>query len=569
MVDVTPKTQHFNLTRVGAGESISKDGWAFTDLDRVKLDDLLYALLLHKHTGEPALGDPTDPPTFTAVSTGGHLAAATTYYYRVSFVDQWGLESAASPEGSVTTPNPIPAPSAPAATVESASGTVQPGVYSYLITVTDAFGGETVPSAANNVQVESGTTNRIRLDLPALPAGGTQFRVYRSRPGQTQFYFLTSSAGTSVYDQGDAEDQTVLAPTQNTTNSANSVQVTIPLNFIPLGCTGWRIYRATESGAYDGNSLVHEVVEGLTDTSTTPRTMWVDTGDSLLAGTPQESSSTIPQGSLLSLNDLAGTLPLAAIPRGVRCMSFYQAGTGIADGETLFITNSPAPIKPVRLTAFFKTPPPAGTSVTLHFQDSEATPQSIDLLCDDSGGSPAGYFHKEWPVSEAYLAYAESGTVSDPASVQIVTDQLSPSGQSVVLATESDWVQISLGVLDVGLYAVLASMRANSSTSAAGDVQFDIIRLDTNASIHTTTATVTSTGFADVAAGSFTAPGAVEMALRITKATSAVQSYQVASGRYTTSVPELAAGLVTVTAILTGATGGGVAAGDVNVALWF
>lgn len=569
MADDTPNTQHFNLTRIGAGESLSKNGWAFSDLDPVKLDDLLYALLLHKHTGEPALGDPTDPPTFTAVSTGGHLAAATTYYYRVSFVDQWGLETAASPEGSITTPNPIPAPSAPAATVEATSGTVQPGVYSYIITVLDAFGGETVPSSANNVQVDGGSTNRIRLDLPALPTGGSQFNIYRSRPGQTQFYFLTSSSGTSVYDQGEAEDQTVLAPTQNTTNSANAVEVTVPLGFIPLGCTGWRIYRATDSGAYDGNNLVHEVVEGYTDTSTTPRTMWVDTGDSQLAGVPQESSSTIPQGSLLSLNDLAGALPLAAIPRGVRCMSFYKAGVGIGDGETLYVTDTPAPIKPVRFTAFFKTPPPTGASVTFQLQDSAATPHAIDLACDDSGGSPSGYFHKEWPVSEAFLAYAESGEVSDPSTVQIVTDQLSPSGQSVLLSASDDSVQVSLGVLDVGLYSAFASLRANSPVVATDDVQIDIVRLDTDSSIITGSATVTSTAFADVGAYSFTAPGGVEVAMRITKATSAAQSYRVASVRYATSVPELVAGVVTVTAVLTGATSGEVAAGDVNVALWF
>lgn len=569
MTDALPETQHFGFTQVGPGEAFSKNGYAFGVHDRQVSDDLLFALFNHKHTGEPALGDPTDPPTLNAVSTGGHLPAATTFFFRSSYIDQWGLESAASPEASITTPNPIPAPSAPAATVESASGTLGVGIFSYLLTVKDAYGGETTPSSVNNVQVSSGTTSRIRFDLPELPPDGVAFNLYRARPGQSQFYLHSSSGGTVMYDSGEAEDQTILAPTVNTTNAANSVEATVPGGFIPLGCVAWRLYRSTTSGGYDGTSLVHEVVEGYTDTSTVPRTVWVDTGDSLLQGFPRNSSSTAPQGSLLSLNDVAGALPLAAIPRGVRCLTIIGAGN-IGDGEVLLITESPAPIKPVRFTAYFKTPPVAGSSLTLVIQDSAATPATIELVCDDSGGSPAGYFHAEWPVSEAYLVYASAGTMSDPTSVQIITDPLSPSGQSVLLQADGDWVQCSLGVLDQGTYSLFASMRANTNpaTPATNDIEFDVVRLDTDAVIHTVVGTVSNTlGFADAAAGTFTAPGGVEVALRVGKVTAAVQSYEVASMRYATSVPQLAAGMITVTGLVGGSPA--TLPADVNAVVWF
>src|SRR4051794_22346598 len=114
MADQLQETTHFGLTRVGSGETLAKNGYSFGDLDRVKLDRLLYAALTHTHSGGNAVGDPSDPPTFVVNPTGGHLPASTTFYYRVAYMDEYGLESAASPEGSVTTGDPIspgPAPS--------------------------------------------------------------------------------------------------------------------------------------------------------------------------------------------------------------------------------------------------------------------------------------------------------------------------------------------------------------------------------------------------------------------------------------------------------------------------
>jgi len=569
---VTTPTSHFGLTRINAGEAFSKDGWAFSDADRVRLDDLLYALANHQHTGEPPLGDPTDPCTFVAVSTGGHLPAATTFYYRASFIDRFGLETAASPEASVTTPNPIGPPAAPSATVEPSSGGLLPGTYSYLITYYDPYGGETTPSSINNVQVVSGTTNRIKLDFGTLGTGAAGIRIYRSRPGQSQFYFIGSLTSGSFYDDGIAEDQTITVNTVNTTNAANSIEVTIPGAFIPDGCQAWRIYRATASGEYDGNSLVHEVTEGVTDTSIVPRTMWVDTGDSLLPGFPQETGTTIGSGVLVTLNELAGSLELASIPRGVRILNFFTPGV-VTDTQVLDITESPAPVKPARLTAFFKTPPDGTSEVTIRISDNAATPSYVDLVCDPPGATPVdplGYYHVEWPLVEAleiYMSDPSAVDVSDPALVGLITDDISDTGQSMLLQLNGEWAQGNMGSLDPGTYRAYASLRTNELTTATNDIGLQVIRLDTNTQIAGANYTVTTTiGFAEIGPLSFTAPGGVPIVIRVSKVTGVAQTYEVQDVRFETSVPTLSAGLLTATALV---DGGPTAAADVNVSLWF
>lgn len=568
---VTTPTTHFGFTRINSGEAFSKDGWAFSDADRVRLDDLIFALVNHQHTGEPPLGDPTDPPTFVAVSTGGHLPAATEFFYRISYIDRFGLETAASPEDSITTPNPIGPPAAPSATVESASGVLLPGTYSYLATYYDAYGGETTPSSINNVQVVSGTTNRIRLDFGSLPTGVTGIRIYRSRPGQSQFYFLGSVTSGSFYDDGSAEDQTITVNTVNTTNSANSIEVTIPGAFIPEGCQAWRIYRATTSGEYDGNSLVHEVTEGVTDTSIVPRTVWVDTGDTLLPGSPQETGTTIGDGSLLTLNELSGTLPLATVPRGSRLWSFFEPGV-ITDGETLDITESPSAVQPARLTAFFKTPPDGLSQVTIRISDNDATPHFVDLVCPAPLATPVdpdGYYHVEWPLVAALEIFMTDPavSVSDVSLVGLITDEVSVTGQSMLLDGNGEWAQANMGVLDAGTYDAFAAIRTNEGTTSANDIAVSVLRLDTDAVLASATYTITTiVSFPETAALSFDAPGGVGVGIRVEKVTAASQTYEVQDVRFETTVPTLSAGRLTATALV---DSGPTAAADVNVTMWF
>lgn len=572
--DALPETAHFGLTRIGAGEAQSKNGWSFSDLDRLKLDDLLYAALTHTHTGQPALGNPTDPPALASVSTGGLLPAGTQLFYRASFVDQFGLETAASPEASITTAPPLAPPSAPGAIVDTTAGTVQPGVYSYLLTYTDSYGGETTPSAFNNVQVIAGATPgpaRIILNLPPLGLAAG-IKVYRARPGQSALYYVGSSTGSTFTDAGVVEDQTITAPTLNTTNGNGSVVVTIPLNFIPLGCVAWKIYRAFSSGGYDGNSLVHEVIETVSATSTVPVTTWTDTGDVLLAGFPQNSSSTVPAGSLLSLNDLQGVLPISVIPRGVQCLSAFGNGP-ISNGRVITVTESPVGVQPARLTAFFGTPPSTGMTVRVRVTDTAATPSYVELSCPAVPAtpvSPVGYYHMEFPLIGSKLVYASTGTRTGTAV--LVTDVTATNQEAVQLVTTGDAVQVDLGTLDTGSYTAFVNLRPIAAGSFAGDVRVQVLNMapatPTVLATGVFTVDTVGNGFRDVSLA-FTPPGGADIAVSVSRVTSAAQSYNVQSVRFTAGIPSLAAGELIIEAFVDSPATPGALAADVNVALWF
>ena len=583
MSDGLPVTDYFGFTRIGPGEAISKNGWAALDADRVTLGKLLNAAFNRSFTGVPALGDPTDGPALALNATGGNLPAGTTLYYKIAFVDEYGLESAASPEASISTDAPIVAPAAPALTVLTDSGTISTGTFGYVLTVVDSVGGETTVSPLASIQVSSGSTNRIQLSLPQLPAGGASFNVYRARPGQTAFYRLANATGSTYIDTGAAEDQTITAPSVNTTNAQMSVTVTTPGAFIPEGCVSWRIYRATSSGAYTSTSLVHHVVEPASDSSPTPVTQWDDTGNALLSGYPRDVSSTVPQGPILNLENLSGSLPLSAVPRGVQCLSLNAAGA-ITNGRTVTVTESPNGLTPVRFTAYFVTPPTeAGVTVRIRVSDSAATPNYIELSCGAAtyvGTDPAGYFHAEYPLLLDAEFQAETGTRSS-SSVLIDNDLAATDGQAVTLLSQNDWVEVDLGTLDPGSYQSYAKLRVLTFDTAnpGGDLTISVIRTDTMATVGTpvtvnlqssTPADPSSTPadfmYQELTGPAFTAPGGVDLVLRVTKSTTSSQSYDVDYMRYHATVAGLDAGMLTVSTFV---DGGATAASDAQICLWF
>lgn len=578
--DGTPNTDHFGFTRIGPGESTGKNGQAALDADPVTLDNLLYALFTREFNGDPALGDPTDPPGVFLLAAGGALPAGTTFYYRVAFVDAYGLESAASAEASITTADTIEAPTAPALSVFDSGGSIGVGAYNYVLTQVDDSGGETTVSPLSTIAVNVGDGSAvIALDLPDLAAGATKFRVYRSRPGQTALYFLAEQVSGTYLDTGLAEDQSIPAPNVNSTNATGSVQIVIPGAFIPEQCAAWRIYRATASGDYDEASLVHHVVEPATEDSPIPTTVWTDTGADLLTGTPRETSATAPQGPKLNLDDLTGSLPLTSVPRGVRCLSTYGPGV-LTDGQVLNMTESPAPVQPVRFTAFFRTAPSTSGVVTVRVSDAAGA--SVALQCSPSfhrAGDPAGFFRAEYPLLLDAHFEAEAGTRSS-TDVLIDADLTASNSQAVSLETQGQWVQLALGTLDPGDYATFAQLRViNFDPAAPGnDLVVSVIRSDTNAVVASVARNLQSTTpgdpsstpadfmYRELAGPSFTAPGGVPLVLRIAKATASAQAYDVDFARYAATVPTLAAGPLTVSASVAGGTTNGA---DVNVSLWF
>jgi hypothetical protein len=574
MSETTPETGHFGLTRIGAGEQFSKNGYAFSDLDRVALDKILYAAISHSHDGSNRLPDPTVAPGLSATPLGGTLPAGTTFYYRVSLADKYGLETASSIEASITTPPPLPAPTAPSAQVETTSGTISPGTYSYLLTFITSTGGETTPSGANNVQVVTGSTNRIRLTLPALPTGASGYRIYRSRPGQSQFYYLDQVATTTYYDPLNTEDQTILAPTVNTTNSTNAVTITIPGGTIPLNCLGWKVYRALDSGGYDGNSLVHYVVEGSADTSTDIVTTFTDTGSALLQGFPKDVSATIPGGTVVNLTQVQGQIPLNASPRGSRVLSAFIPGA-VVDGQIATITNSPVPILPLRLTAYFQHAiTDTGVDIKIRVLDSAATPNFVELDCPTAMATPvgpAGYFVLKFPDYLSQTFEAETGVRSSDANVPVVTDVAASNGQAVALDMQNEYVQQTLGVLTPGSYTLYATVRVPGYAGNTNDLTIQAVKASNNSVIAAVSYSPGSgspqtQNYQEYVGPTFTATGTDEVLLRVVKSTTSTQAYYVDTYRYLAQVPVLQAGDITIQAFVTGTNTTG---RDANIALWF
>lgn len=299
-------TSHFGFTRIGFGDDFGDEGYKFSDDDRVYLDQLLYALLQHRHSGVAAPDvDPAVAPTLTLDSTQGQIPAGLTVRYRYALVDADGLESAASPEASVATPALLATPNPPAvASIAATGGSLLAGQYAYALSAyTDVNTSETKASTPIVFRVPgTTTTNVVELTLPALPVGATGWNIYRRAPGAPSYRYLTSTTSTSFSDDGSvAEDCDRTTPTRNTTRQTNQVTVELP-GPVPVGYT-WRLYRTYVASGYT-NTLLHWVVE-----QTVPGTVddsYVDTGGATTSGAPSNTSKMIGDGEPLPLGALVG-----------------------------------------------------------------------------------------------------------------------------------------------------------------------------------------------------------------------------------------------------------------------
>lgn len=559
-----PVTDHFGFTRVGQGESISKNGNAALDTDRVTMDDLMWALSQHSHDGTVALADPDAPPTLSTNGSGGGLPPDTTYYYRISYLDHWGLETAASDEATITTGSVIAAPTGPSLVTDTTGGILAPGTYNYGITAITADGGETTISPVSSIKIPAGTTtNRVYLTFPPLPAGAVSFNVYRARPGQSTLYYLTEAVnGDPIYDTGGAEDATVRSPRFNTTNETNIVTVTVPGGELPDGAVAWNIYRSEQPGVYDGFALVHTVVEGATETSTEVRVDWDDVGDPLEQGQPKEISSTVgggvpigtPTGGITGssggsgdtvINNISNVTVVAQPVRGSVNWGVAMAGTLTAPtvySETEFIND----IIPTCITAYFRTPPTVSQGVTqtlsVDFTDNAATPNTVSLPVVDT----SGYAKINFPITGLLYGEAESGTRSNVSTMPIFDDRNASDGQIVSVTGGGTYVEFDFGVLDAGVYSASVSLRVDSaSATPTNDIEIDVIDATDNVVLSTLVGTATSgSDFYWMDGSQFTAPGGHDIKVRFNKVLNDSAQYYVDRFRVEAVLYTLKAGSV-------------------------
>lgn len=301
-------TPRFGLARVGgdAGGSLTDDGFKFSNEDRATLDGILAALEAHDHSGGSRVADPVIAPTLQLDVVNGTLPGGRTFYYSVSYVDRYGLETAVGDEAAIATPAQVPPPVAPALTA-LAGGTLDPGLYSYVLTY-EAGDYETQIGDRAVIQLlaDRGT---VQLDLPSIPVEADAIAVWRWGPADSGFTKIGTTVASTIADDGTvpsdpcACDPENLPPTENLTSSTNSVLISLPnaafvhdeLN----GIARWRVYRALTPGGYGAKSLIAEVAgldgDGLLVTD------FVDLGAPGISGRPKSLSQTlIPSTALTS-----------------------------------------------------------------------------------------------------------------------------------------------------------------------------------------------------------------------------------------------------------------------------
>jgi hypothetical protein len=541
------ETEHYGFTRVGEGESLSKNGYALTDGDVTTLDDFLYALENHSHTMTPRLEDPVGAPIL-ALTTGGALPPDATFYYQVSYVDQWGLETAASLEAEVTTPPSVVPPGTVYAEVEETSGSLTPGVYLYCVTAVTAAGGETTASPAFRVRVDSGTTNRIFLEMPEVPVGAVSFRVYRLRPGQSQYYYLVETDVDYYDDGGTTEDQSVTFPAYNTTNADVAVEVTVPGGVFPAGTVGWRLYRTTEPGTYDGFNLVQYVTERENVNDEYPVTTWVDLGNPSLSGQPRMVSATISGGSYIDLASMSGVLPESSIPISYQSVSAYIPTFEV--GKTYLTFQSARDVYPVSLDGTFVTTPPttSPTGAQVGFELIDADGIAYEVGTDGVDNST---FSKQYQHTRLGSFDAERSTQANSEDMVIETDTDANNNQAVELSTISEYVERSFGQMSPGLYDGSVRLKVTSGSAATGDLRITFYREDTLATLYTGDFTAATGDYYWIGPVPFTVPTTVDVTMRITKATSGTGTYLIDVLKYALNKPGLTAGPIVIRGTLT------------------
>lgn len=292
-----PQTPRFGL-EYGGLEVLEEV--KFTRGDRLLLDRLLAALEQHDHGGGSQLSDPSAAPTLTLDTAGGQLPASTTFYYVVTYLDQFGLETARSDEQSVTTAAQVAIPQGPGLTT-SAGGSLASGLYQYALTAQKGS-GETPLSTIATVTVSD--LNTVTVSIPGgVPANADTISIWRQ--GQTESWFTriaTQADATPFVDDGSVAASALAClpenqpPLENTTEATSRVTIDTPAGDLtdPTLASRWRVYRTRTAGVYSERSLLAEISDTTTDGGTQLVEEYIDDGSVTPGfGSPPAASQTL------------------------------------------------------------------------------------------------------------------------------------------------------------------------------------------------------------------------------------------------------------------------------------
>jgi hypothetical protein len=273
--------------------ALEDDSSKFTGEDRLTLDRLLSALEVHDHHLGGSAVEPTDVLDLD-VGTDGTLEAGLEFFYVVAFVNSDGLETAAGPEVSVSTPDLLAVPGAPFGDTSTVTGnTLASGQYYYGLSA--LRGAEETPLSEIEIVTLVSGENTVTLTLPTL-GDADHLQIWRQKDTAASWTRIGLATTTTFVDDGsvpagvygDPDNVPVLS---NDGVSNYSITITLgPADAAALPqVTSWRIYRSETSGVYGASSLVHEVTERVDDLDPTSALMsaWIDDGDAQLTGSPK------------------------------------------------------------------------------------------------------------------------------------------------------------------------------------------------------------------------------------------------------------------------------------------
>jgi hypothetical protein len=191
----------------------------------------------------------------------------------------------------VSIPDEILSPAAPGLAGSGSGGNLTAGIYNYALSY--YVGTPDVETSAVNqgsveLYVADGSDQLVTITPPTLPGGVDGYNIYRRRPGNNSFYYLTSVAsGAPFVDDGSApEDCERFAPV--TSNAASTYAVALELDALPVGYN-WNIYRSSTSDEWS-NTYIGSVID---DTL-----IFTDTGLDQQYGTPPTETLVLTPGNV-------------------------------------------------------------------------------------------------------------------------------------------------------------------------------------------------------------------------------------------------------------------------------
>jgi hypothetical protein len=380
-------TPRFGLDYFGIGTSgsFASNGGKFTGRDRLLIDRVLANLETHDHSGGTQLASPTFTPGLSLSSTGGLLPAGRTFYYRVSLIDHFGLETAASAEVSEITQGGIAPPGTPVLELATPPGAseLSNGLYYYVFTLFKN-NNETQQSPPAVMTITNSSLKAVGVSAPPSGfAGADQVEVWRLGPTEAaytrlgKFSLPLADLNNFFIDDGsipaspNATNPTYLPPLDNRTNASNAITISIPAFSAGDGVVAWRIYRTSTQGIYGPSSLVAEVT-----TEVSPGVLvnsYQDLGADLSTGQPLDLSQALSPSVQLSGEGIAVT------PTGNLIATDVQAALAELDTEKA----STAALATAEATAATELSTHAGTLGNTGHIEQQAVVASLALTISD------------------------------------------------------------------------------------------------------------------------------------------------------------------------------------------